>query len=190
MCKFLKKISLLGHFWTHFHIKTQDIIRELNFLVQDSLKSAKANQTRILFSKKHRLDIEVANVINKAESFVFFAQLDFAIEEISNALTEAIKRGVKVCGIIERRMAIRNPQREFIKNLCNAGANIVVSEEQPGWMHLKILITEKEAISGSYNWTKEATFDNEEILEIFNDNKTRWQLLEIFNEVFSKHKNV
>ncbi len=128
---FFKKINLLRRLQLNFNMRTQNVIRELNFLINDLLQPPAQNQNKILFSKKTRLDLEVAAVINKAQSFVFFAQLDFACEEIASALMEAIKRGVALDFVFHASMDLR-VERPFTAARAVAGDKVCQARRRQG----------------------------------------------------------
>jgi phosphatidylserine/phosphatidylglycerophosphate/cardiolipin synthase-like enzyme len=54
-------------------------------------------------------------------------------------------------------------------------------------MHLKALVTEKQYVSGSFNWTASATNLNDEVLEIGSDPTVRKQYEDILKTLIKKY---
>ena len=179
-------LSILNKFYSKRVLNFSTTCRDLYSLVFSDINQPRIHP-KILLGSRERLDLETIRVIERSEEFVFFAQLDFAMENITEELISAVRRGVKVRGIVERRMAEIEPRKSLIKKLWYDGSYVIVPPKQNGWMHLKILVTEKEALSGSYNWTEEATFDNDEVLEVYCDVETRLKMIEIFDEIADKY---
>jgi phosphatidylserine/phosphatidylglycerophosphate/cardiolipin synthase-like enzyme len=108
-------------------------------------------------------------------------------DEIRDALLAAKRRGVDVRGVTEgdqyRDIA---SQRSIVKDLQKAGIPVAV-DTNSGLMHLKVLVTDRGYLSGSYNWTASATNQNDEVLEIGTDDAVRDAYKAILEELFARY---
>lgn len=126
---------------------------------------------RIIYSlDKRQNDQELIALIEGAHEYLYFAIYTFTLENVADALIAAKERGVDVRGVVDREQAAKSFMRPVIEKLVAAG--IPVRTKPPGAggiMHIKMLATENAYATGSYNWTKSATTENDEILEIGTD---------------------
>ncbi len=130
-------------------------------------------------------DQEIINVINGANSYVYFAIYEFTKDNIAQALIAAKQKGLDVKGITDRDDAASASEMPIIKELQAAGINVETQQHTTGIMHIKAVVTDNEYASGSYNWTSSATLVNDEVLEVGTDEYTREQYEDILKKVLA-----
>ena len=86
-----------------------------------------------------------------------------------SAIAAAQKRGVAVRIITDRQEADSKSQAKELAVLKMAGIPIKINSHK-GLMHLKVTIADSATVTtGSYNYTNEATYDNDEVLVVIRD---------------------
>jgi|GEM_PF-1467664 len=111
----------------------------------------------------------LVNVINSANSSLDIAIYSLTKPDIVDAIAAAENRGVAVRVITDREESGNKYQAKELLVLSNAGIPIKINSHK-GLMHLKVTIADDKTVTtGSYNYTDEATYDNDEVLVIIND---------------------
>ncbi len=111
----------------------------------------------------------LVNVINSANSSLDIAIYSLTESDIVNAIAAAENRGVAVRVITDREESGNKYQAKELLALSNAGIPIKINSHK-GLMHLKVTIADDRTVTtGSYNYTDEATYDNDEVLVVIND---------------------
>ncbi len=111
-------------------------------------------------------DIALADVINSSKSSLDIAIYSLTKPNIVNAIAAAKKRGVAVRIITDRDESSSKSQARELNILIGAGIPIKINSHK-GLMHLKVTIADDSTVTtGSYNYTNEATYDNDEVLVI------------------------
>jgi phosphatidylserine/phosphatidylglycerophosphate/cardiolipin synthase-like enzyme len=114
-------------------------------------------------------DQELIKVINSANSSLDIAIYSLTKPDIVDAILSAEKRGVTVRIITDKEESGGKYQAKELLALSNAGVPIKINSHK-GLMHLKVTIADDKVVTtGSYNYTDEATYDNDEVLVIVND---------------------
>jgi phosphatidylserine/phosphatidylglycerophosphate/cardiolipin synthase-like enzyme len=148
-----------------------------------------AHQIEVYYNQDHPLNLEVINAVKNADQFVYFAVYTFTRQDIASAILGAKYRGLKVVGITDRsQYQTASGQKALINQLREAGIP-VYEQDSSGIMHMKALVTDKEYLSGSYNWTTSATDINDEVLEVGTDSAIRLKYQGILEELFTKYQN-
>jgi phosphatidylserine/phosphatidylglycerophosphate/cardiolipin synthase-like enzyme len=113
-----------------------------------------------------RPDLELINVINSARNNLDIAIYSLTKTNIVNAIVAAEKRGVTVRIITDKEESSSKSQEKELNILSSTGIPIKINSHQ-GLMHLKVTIADDSTVTtGSYNYTNEATYDNDEVLVI------------------------
>lgn len=101
-------------------------------------------------------------MIDSAERTIVVAQFTFTLRVLADAIGQAIRRGVKVRVLLDQMQSqVRGSMIVYLKAL---EAEVRVDKE-PGLMHLKYCIVDNaRMVTGSFNWTKQATRLNRENL--------------------------
>lgn len=134
------------------------------------------DSVRVIYSlDQKRNDKELIALIDGAEEYIYFAIYTFTLSNVADALAAAKKRGIDVRGILDSEQSRSSYGAPVVAKLRAAGIPLVVEKHASGGgiMHLKLLVTEKAYATGSYNWTKSATTENDEVLEIGTDSELR-----------------
>lgn len=135
--------------------------------------------------KTHLDDIreQILSELNKAKFSIFVASAFFTDYELAEKLADKAESGLSVDLIISNSEI--NDSSEFIfKNLRNKGVNVYktgASDFRQGpVMHNKFCVIDYETvITGSYNWTRQAAI-NEENIVVLKDKKIADQFLSKF----------
>ena len=152
-----------------------------------SYKYQPAHEIEVYYNQDHPLNLEIINAIKDADKFVYFAVYTFTRQDIQSALLGAKYRGLKVIGITDSNQYQNAAgQKEIINQLRDAGIP-VYEQHSSGIMHMKALVTDKEYLSGSYNWTTAATTINDEVLEVGRDEAVRGRYQNVLEEIFKKY---
>ncbi len=147
--------------------------------------------TRVVYSlDKKQTDQEIIALINDAKSYIYFAIYTFTLPSIADALVAAKKRGVEVRGITDSGQSSSSYGAPIVAQLLAAGIPVVTEKHAGGngIMHIKLLVTERAYVFGSYNWTKSATIINDEIIEIGTDPTLRQTYENILKRLLDAYK--
>lgn len=117
----------------------------------------------------HHPDQALIGVINSSNSSLDIAIYSITLKSIVNAIADAKNRGVAVRIITDRSEASDPSQRRELLYLKNKSIPIKINSHK-GLMHLKVTIADDSTVTtGSYNYTSEATYDNDEVLVVIRD---------------------
>lgn len=147
--------------------------------------------TRIIYSLDTRQnDAELIALIDEAKEHVYFAIYTFTLPSVADALIAAKKRGVEVRGIMDSEQSSNSYGAPITAKLLAAGIPLLVERHVSGngIMHIKLLVTERAYVFGSYNWTKSATTINDEIIEIGTDEALRQAYENILKRLFEAYR--
>ncbi|RAP77797.1 phospholipase D-like domain-containing protein [Paenibacillus montanisoli] len=123
-------------------------------------------------------------IINGAETTLDIAIYSLTKPDIVDAIKKAKKRGVKVRLITDRTQARGKTQKEALKLLGSAGIPMKVNKHS-GLMHLKMTIADGEnATTGSFNYSKSASTDNDEVLMVLRNSEVAKSFAEQFQAMW------
>lgn len=109
----------------------------------------------------------IANQISKAQDSIYVQAYGFTSGEITHALIEAHKRGVKVRVLLDKSNIGGKHSR--MRNLRKAGIEVDI-DHISGIAHNKVIIIDNQkVITGSFNFTTSADIKNAENVIIIND---------------------
>jgi phosphatidylserine/phosphatidylglycerophosphate/cardiolipin synthase-like enzyme len=147
-----------------------------------------ARAIRVYYNRDIQANEQVIATIQNADRFVYFAVYTFTRTDIADALLGAKHRGLDVQGIVDKgQLKSLTDQQKIVDELTAAGIP-VETQNHSALMHIKTVVTDKGYASGSYNWTKAATDDNDEILEVGTDELLRRQYERDIKEVLDRYK--
>ena len=139
-----------------------------------------------LFSPKGGIEQKILTSIAAALETIEMAAYAFTNENIAKALTDAIKRGVKVSLVMDKSQT-KGSQASLHDELEKAGTTIRLISPPGGIMHDKFVIVDGKNVEwGSYNYTgraEDANFENATFL--FNGNlaqKYHSDFVSIYNQ--------
>ena len=121
-----------------------------------------------LFSPENDVDEAIISQINQAQGSIYFMIFSFTHDGIGNAMIEKYKVGVDVKGVFEKRGSETN-YAEYTKM---RDIGIPVKQDTNKWIlhHKVIIIDQNTVITGSFNFSKNATKTNEENVLIIKGN--------------------
>lgn len=135
--------------------------------------------------KSHLDDIrgQILTELNKAKFSIFVASAYFTDYDLANKLADKAERGLSVDLIISNS-DINDSSEAIFQNLRDKGVNVyktgAADFRQGAVMHNKFCVIDYETvITGSYNWTRQAAI-NEENIVVFKDKKQADQFLQKF----------
>lgn len=135
--------------------------------------------------KSHLDDIreQILSELNKAKFSIFVASAYFTDYYLANKLADKAERGLSVDLIISNS-DINDSSEDIFQNLREKGVNVyktgAADFRQGAVMHNKFCVVDYETvITGSYNWTRQAAI-NEENIVVFKDKKQADQFLQKF----------
>jgi len=141
---------------------------------------------RAYFCPEDDCDKKLIAEIEGAQNYIHAAVYSFTLDEIGDALIAARERGVKVMVVFDEQQASQQ-WTEFTR-LKEAGVDVRLDGNSK-YMHNKIAVIDGDRIvTGSYNWTQNATSGNDENLIILTSKALAAQYDEEFWEIYLKGK--
>ena len=136
------------------------------------------------------IEKQIANIIETANNRIYVAVAWFTNQRLFDCLYSAIGRGVEVKALILDDAINRNvfSGLDFGK-LSNAGAHIRFSDSRKGTMHNKFCIVDNTIITGSFNWTSQAS-NNDENIVISDEGILVADYCTQFEELFAKEIDI
>ena len=142
----------------------------------------------------------IVNAVRKAEKgdSIHFALFSLTYESYIDELIKAKSRGAEVEGIVDRSQTGGQYMLERVQQVEDAGIPVKFGDNR-GLMHIKLVTVRTHDkgnngkyhtfySSGSYNWTKNATTENDEVIE-FGYDCPHWERYEqIWHNVYDKNK--
>lgn len=111
----------------------------------------------------------LVNIINSSKKSLDIAIYSFTDTKIASAIVSAKKRGVVVRVISDKECSAESSQKKVLKLLENANIPIKINKHS-GLMHLKVTIADQSiATTGSFNYTKAAENENDEVFVVLRD---------------------
>jgi phosphatidylserine/phosphatidylglycerophosphate/cardiolipin synthase-like enzyme len=128
-------------------------------------------------------------IINSAKSKLDIAIYSFTDTDIANAIVNAKKRGLTVRLITDQTEAQNSYQKSVLNMLKNAGIPIKINSHA-GLMHMKVTIADNSTVTtGSFNYTKAAETENDEVFVVINNAKTAQDFDNEFSQMWNDYNN-
>lgn len=122
--------------------------------------------------------------IDSAQETLDVAIYSLTLPEIVNSLKQAKKRGVEVRIIVDESQSQNKAMNQALKILGGAGIKMKVNRHD-GLMHLKMIIVDNRiASTGSFNFSKAATTRNDEIVVLIRSEEVAQSFAENFQEMW------
>lgn len=143
-------------------------------------------QIEVLFSPEQGEEIlaELTEAIRGAEERIYILIYSFTLDELARVLIDKHEQGIDVRVIMDKRQAsLSSAVTELLK-----GAEIplrIVSGSKGGYMHIKALIADETVFTGSYNYSKNATYRSDENFFIIRDEEIVQAHLEKFDRLWT-----
>jgi len=145
------------------------------------------HETRVYYNRDVAMNQKIADVIQNANQYVYFAIYTFTKADIKEALLGAKYRGLDVRGVSDRKQYTEIPsQRQTINELRKSGIPVGLHTHD-AIMHLKVVVTDNSYASGSFNWTASATTSNDEVLEVGTSEPVRKQYYKIIRRILQEY---
>jgi phosphatidylserine/phosphatidylglycerophosphate/cardiolipin synthase-like enzyme len=106
----------------------------------------------------------------------------FTSDKIGEAMINSHKRGVRVSGVFEKRGA-KTKYSEYIKMRVE-GIPVKMDKNRYNMHHKVIIIDDELVITGSYNFSKNASKRNDENVIMIRNKKIASQYLAEFNRIY------
>jgi phosphatidylserine/phosphatidylglycerophosphate/cardiolipin synthase-like enzyme len=134
------------------------------------------------------VDQQLISVINSSKSTLDIAIYSLTKKTIVDAIIAAKNRGINV-EIITDNVESQS-KAEKVELAVLKGDNIPIKiNTHSGLMHLKMTVTDDTVTTGSYNYTEEATKDNDEVLVIIKDIATAKEWKTEFENMWNDDTN-
>jgi phosphatidylserine/phosphatidylglycerophosphate/cardiolipin synthase-like enzyme len=129
------------------------------------------------------------SLIDSAKTSVDMAIYSFTDTNIANALIKDEKRGVKVKLMSDKEESANSYQKALLATLKKSGIPIKINKHS-GVMHLKVTIVDnKTATTGSFNYTKAAETENDEVFVVLNNATVAKDFDSEFNTMWNDTRN-
>ncbi len=136
-------------------------------------------QIETFFSPDDGTLARILSLVNAAESSVNVLAFSLTSDELADALLAAAARGVTVTIIMDEDQALNNEGGEYRRLM---GAIPVALESERGNLHHKVIIIDSEiVVTGSYNFSANAEFRNDENTLVIHDPQIALVFLEQFD---------
>lgn len=128
----------------------------------------------VLFSPEQDVAGQIVQAIQQARKQVLVQAFSFTHKDIAQALINAHRRGVEVKLIADLEQS-RRMERDKVQTIAEAGVPVWLDGEHQS-AHNKVMLIDVETpdvvvITGSYNFTFAAQFNNAENLLLFRGNQ-------------------
>ena len=147
---------------------------------------------KIYFSPADKCDEKVMALIDNANQELHIAVYSFNRKPISDAVIRAYKRGVEVKVVFdESQLSGPNSRQTDLQN-----EGIAVKKDNPrgnslSQMHNKFAVIDKHiVITGSYNWTTNATTNNDENLVVITSHSVAATYNTEFERIWAESKEL
>jgi phosphatidylserine/phosphatidylglycerophosphate/cardiolipin synthase-like enzyme len=135
------------------------------------------------FSPDNDVEDIIVKRLKKAKSSICFLAFSFTSDPIGEAMIAQSRKGVKVAGVFEKNGS-DTKESEYRKMLVEKIP--VVTDRNPRNMHHKVIIIDEETvITGSYNFSKNASKRNDENTLIIEDRQIASIYLAEFRKIYS-----
>ena len=124
----------------------------------------------VYFSPDDGVSQIIVAQINRAQNSIVLLAYTLTSDKIGNAILDRFQEGITIVGIMDSGQAKGNQGSEF-ESFQKAGINLYL-DESPGLMHHKVIIIDNQiVITGSYNFSNNAEYENDENILIIHDPK-------------------
>lgn len=139
----------------------------------------------------------ILQVMQNAQSSLFFDMFAFTSVSLANGLITADDRGLTVMGVMDNQQASYSSSQ--YDNLIAAGLDVKLDNEvtpHGNFLHHKFLVADYNAsepivVTGSYNWSNAAQWNNDEnSLIIHNADIAQLYYEEFYRSYFGKNPNI
>jgi phosphatidylserine/phosphatidylglycerophosphate/cardiolipin synthase-like enzyme len=146
-------------------------------------------QIKYYFSQENQEpDKQLIKLIDSTKTNLDIAIYSVTLDSIIDSIIKAKTRNVNVRLIVDAVQSKGKDESLDIIKLQQANIPIKV-ESHSGLMHLKVTISDNKIVTtGSYNYTQNATDNNDEVLVIINNDKVAQDFKTEFNNMWNDNK--
>lgn len=176
-CKHLFVISILGMCLTSMMISLGNC--------------QEVPKIEVLFSPEQGEEIlqTLESAIQNAEKRVYILIYSFTLDELAEAIIDKYEEGLDVKVIMDRAQAGPRPSVRGVLEQAQIPLRIV-DGSKGGYMHLKVLVVDDIVLTGSYNYSDNATYRSDENLLIIRDKEVLGAHLVKFNKLWEEELSV
>lgn len=139
-----------------------------------------------VFSPSGGIERQVVALIGSAVTSIEMAAFEFTNVYVEKAMLEAVKRGVKVALVLDRRRT-QGQQARLHDSLEKAGCDVRLIAPNKGTMHDKYIVVDGKTVEwGSYNYTERAENKNFENATFATDSRLAQQYHSDFVSIFNQ----
>lgn len=150
-----------------------------------------SNRIETYFTRKDgNLDKKLIKEINSAEKEIDIAIYSFTKTDIAKAIMDAKKRNVNIRIVSDKENSNSKYQKALLDNFKKNNIPVKINSHAGLIMHLKLtIIDNKTVVGGSYNYTEQATTNNDENLIIMRDTDIVNDYLTEYNRIWNDTTN-
>ena len=139
----------------------------------------------VYFSPEDGVLDHALSLVAEAQQTIDFLAYSFTSDPLSEAMLERAKNGVHVRGVFDADQSVSNTGGEFA-HLKQAGLD-VRQDALSGLMHHKVIIVDGQAVLfGSYNFSNNAEYTNDENVIIYYEPGFAMQFGEEFERIYAR----
>jgi len=143
------------------------------------------SEIEVLFSPEQGEQIlgKLTDTIQNAEERIYILIYSFTLDQLTQTIIEKYRQGVDVKIIMDKGQA----NSPVTKTLKQAGVPLIIKAgSKGGYMHIKALIADDIVLTGSYNYSKNATYHSDENFLVIRDNDIVEAHLAKFNQLWGE----
>ena len=148
-------------------------------------------KVEVLFSPEQGEEIlqTLESAIQSAEGRVYILIYSFTLDELAEAIIDKYEEGIDVRIILDKSQA--GPGSWIRRVLQQAEIPFrTMDGSNGGSMHIKVLIADDTVLTGSYNYSRDATYRNDENFLIIRDKEILEAHIVKFNQLWEKELSV
>lgn len=154
-------------------------------------KCQELSKIEVLFSPEQGVEIlkTLKDAIQDAQVRVYIIIYSFTLDELAQVIIEKHREGLDIKIVMDRSQA--SSGWAVTEKLRQAGIPLVIKTgTEGGYMHIKALIADDTLFTGSYNYSKNATYHSDENFLIITDKAVVKAHLVKFNQLWEEELSV
>lgn len=151
-------------------------------LVGKYYKRIDGTDINVYFSPEDDIERIIVKRLGKAKRSIHFMAFSFTSDAIGGEMIQKFREGVSVRGIFERRGAM-STESEYA-NMKHEGIQVRLDRNRHTMHHKVIVIDEELVMTGSYNFTRNASRNNDENIIIINNREIAARYLAEFRKLY------
>ena len=145
------------------------------------------SEPRFLLGPDENPIVATRRALDEARESVSAVIYKFDEPGLLDAVSAAVGRGVRVRLLVDGKQAAEDPERSLASSARAVGAEVRLWPEGAHKLHAKLTVVDgRQALTGSYNWTRSALEGNVELLMVFEDPATVRRLSALFEALWEQ----